>query len=91
MKQNSTNYLKITNKDNYLLLVFLNKLKEEYMRAPKGKDQARLVFMPGKDVVKYGAVQESVEPTKGDLYNIKESMDLMSYIDKINGGDSNES
>lgn len=91
LKQNSTNYLKITNKDNYLLLVFLNKLKEEYMRAPKGKDQARLVFMPGKDIVKYGAVQESVEPIRGDLYNIKESMDLMSYIDKINGGGSNES
>lgn len=91
MTQNTVNYLKITDKENYLLLVFLNKLKEEYIKAPQGKDQARLVFMPGNGIVKYGAITESAYEIEGDLFAVKESLDMMEYIDKINGGDSNES
>lgn len=87
LSQNSFNYIKIVNKQNFMILKLLNELNRELMNSKGNKDQERRVFILEDGITQYSKpVEESTINTEVNsiMDIIQENNVQRNIIDRVN-------
>ena len=87
MSQNSFNYIKIVNKQNFMILKLLDELNKELMNSKGNKDQERRVFILEDGITQYSKpVEEATINTEDNpiMDIIQESNNKRNIIDRVN-------